>query len=124
MTWGLNLENSGSSFSGNLASKAAVGDRDYNDVIENAKRLGLDTNELANRLQKKAQEDMRFQQGVAMENTSFSRGLGADKMRQETYNKMAENEQKNRFDASKSLMDAYGQARQTNANLMAQTLRF
>ena len=78
----------------------------------------------ASRAQKLAQDDARFTQGVVMENKAFGRGLDADKMRQETYNKMAENEQSNRFNAAQGLVNAYNDARRTNADLMARTLQF
>ncbi|ABA24675.1 hypothetical protein Ava_D0010 [Trichormus variabilis ATCC 29413] len=109
---------------GNAAGRAATAGRNYDDVLDQAKALGFDMNELANAATARAQTDMRFQQGVGMENQAFARGLNADQMRQNTYNNMAINEQQNRFNAAQGLVDAYNQARNTNANLMANTLRF
>ncbi len=109
---------------GNFASRAATAGRNYDDVLNHAQSLGFDMNELANAASQRAQTDMRFQQGVGMENQAFARGLNADQMRQNTYNQMAVNEQANRFAAAQGLVDAYNNARQTNANFMANTLRF
>ncbi|MFN6460847.1 MAG: hypothetical protein RMZ41_003240 [Nostoc sp. DedVER02] len=109
---------------GNAASRAATAGRNYDDVLNHAQSLGYDLNELANAAAQRAQNDTKFQQGVGMENLAFSRGLNADQMRQQTYNNMAQNEQQNRFNAAQGLVDAYNNARQTNANLMANTLRF
>jgi hypothetical protein len=109
---------------GNISSRAATAGRSYDDVLDHAKSLGFDMNELANAAASRAQTDMKFQQGVGMENQAFARGLNADQMRQNTYNNMAQNEQQNRFNAAQGLVDAYNSARQTNANLMANTLRF
>jgi hypothetical protein len=109
---------------GNAASRAGTAGRNYDDVLDHAKSLGFDMNELANAAAQRAQTDTKFQQGVGMENLAFSRGLNADQMRQNTYNTMAVNEQANRFQAAQGLVDAYNQARNTNANLMANTLRF
>ncbi|MBW4674677.1 MAG: hypothetical protein KME52_11805 [Desmonostoc geniculatum HA4340-LM1] len=116
--------NAGSAFAGNFAGRAATAGRNYDDVLNHAQSLGFDLNELANHASRRAQEDMRFQQGVGMENQSFARGLNADQMRQQTYNNMAQNEQQNRFAAAQGLVDAYNQARNTNANFLANTLRF
>lgn len=116
--------NAGSAFAGNVAGRAATAGRNYDDVLDHAKNLGFDMNELANAAASRAQTDMKFQQGVGMENQAFARGLNADQMRQNTYNNMAQNEQQNRFNAAQGLVDAYSQARNTNANLMANTLRF
>lgn len=109
---------------GNVASRAATAGRNYDDVLNHAKSLGFDMNELANAAASRAQDDMKFQQGVGMENQAFARGLNADQMRQNTYNQMAVNEQANRFNAAQGLVDAYNSARATTANLMANTLRF
>lgn len=109
---------------GNAASRAATAGRNYDDVINQARASGFDLNELANAAARRAQEDARFQQNVGQENLSFSRGLNADQMRQNTYNTMAVNEQQNRFNAAQGLVDAYNQARNSTANLMANTLRF
>lgn len=117
------VRSGGSAFAGNIGSRAATAFRSYDDVIEHAKSLGFDPNELANAASRRAQEDARFQQGVTEQGQAFARGIQADGMRQQTYNNMAQNEQQNRFNAAQGLVDAYNQARQTNANLMANAYR-
>lgn len=118
------LGNIGSATRGNASARAGTAGRNYQDVLDQAQRLGFDMNELADAAAQRAQADTRFQQSVGMENLAFSRGLNADQMRQNTYNNMAQNEQQNRFNAAQGLVDAYNQARQSTQNLMANTLRF
>jgi hypothetical protein len=122
------LGNVASSAIGNAASRAGTAGRNYDDVLEAAERSGANMQELANaaadRAQRRGQDETRFQQGVGMENLSFSRGLNADQMRQQTYNSMAQNEQNNRAGIAQGLLSDYSQARNNATNLMANTLRF
>lgn len=113
---------------GNVASRAAVGGRSYDDVLNAAEQSGVNMMDLANaasdRAQRRGQSEAKFQQGVGMENLAFSRGLNADQMRQNTYNNMAISEQQNRANLAQGLLNDYSQARNNATNLMASTLRF
>ncbi len=111
-------------FAGNLQAQAGTFGRNHEEILDHVEKLGFSMNDLANAASQRAQRDARSMQRMGMENQAFGRGLNADQMRQQTFNNMAQNEQQNRFQAAQGLVDAYNQARTTNANFMANTLKF
>ncbi len=102
---------------GNMQARAATfGNQSYTNPIGNyaastgAGLQGMYDRNL-NQSRQFANEDARMQQGYAMQNAGFKRGLEADQMRQATFNTMGINDQNNRANAAASLLDSYNQAR-------------
>lgn len=100
--------------------------RNIDQILDYANQSGIGLEELYNRNVERSRamgrQDAAQAQNMSMQNSTFRRGLEADRMKQETFNNMALNEQANRANAAGSLLDSYNQARNAAIQMATSSL--